>query len=208
MLRHSWATGGASSGRRQQQQQQVAERQQANAPAAAADTTTIAAATSSSSSSSSSVSYLQEELLQVTGSLSSNSNSSSDSVDDDSSSSSDKAQEPAFAGIAAAAGSDWAATAAKAAQLRSVIEWGLEAYGVNAAGSEPSNEVSVVIWPGEGVLLGRWDAGCWVCMTDLRNACMNQCCVSLVVVRMSGCRHECGAVRLNAVLTCACAPVC
>jgi hypothetical protein len=52
-----------------------------------------------------------------------------------------------FAGTAAA-GSDWAATAAKAAQLRSVIEWGLEAYGVNAAGSEPSNEVSVVVWPG------------------------------------------------------------
>jgi hypothetical protein len=35
-----------------------------------------------------------------------------------------------------------------------VIEWGLEAYGVNAAGSEPSNEVSVVIWPGERPCVG------------------------------------------------------
>lgn len=91
----------------------------------------------------------------MTGSLSS---SSSGTIDDDSSSSSsgDKA-EPAFAGTAAAVGSDWAATAAKAAQLRNVIEWGHEAYGVNAAGSEPSSEVSVVIWPGEGLLGG----GCW-----------------------------------------------
>lgn len=45
-----------------------------------------------------------------------------------------------------AAGPDWAATAAKAAQLRSVIEWGLEAYGVED--SQQGGEVSVVIWPG------------------------------------------------------------
>jgi hypothetical protein len=49
-----------------------------------------------------------------------------------------------------AAGSDWAATAAKAAQLRSVIEWGVEAYGVEE-GSQQDGDVSVVIWPGEHV---------------------------------------------------------
>jgi hypothetical protein len=47
-----------------------------------------------------------------------------------------------------AAGSDWAATAAKAAQLRSVIEWGVEAYGVEEGGQQ-DGDVSVVIWPGE-----------------------------------------------------------
>ncbi|KAF6260029.1 hypothetical protein COO60DRAFT_940116 [Scenedesmus sp. NREL 46B-D3] len=46
-----------------------------------------------------------------------------------------------------AAGSNWAATAAKAAQLRSVIEWGVEAYGVEE-GSQQDGDVSVVIWPG------------------------------------------------------------
>ncbi|KAF8062916.1 relA [Scenedesmus sp. PABB004] len=55
----------------------------------------------------------------------------------------------AAAGAAAGlgAGSDWAATAAKAAQLRSVIEWGMEAYGVPTA-AEQGGDVSVVIWPG------------------------------------------------------------
>jgi hypothetical protein len=47
-----------------------------------------------------------------------------------------------------AAGSDWAATAAKAAQLRSVIEWGVEAYGVEE-GNQQDGDVSVVIWPGK-----------------------------------------------------------
>lgn len=46
---------------------------------------------------------------------------------------------------AATAGSDWAATAAKAAQLRSVVEWGLEAYGLE---EQQGSEVSVLVWPG------------------------------------------------------------
>jgi hypothetical protein len=53
-----------------------------------------------------------------------------------------------------AAGSDWAATAAKAAQLRSVIEWGVEAYGVEE-GSQQDGDVSVVIWPGKHHLQNR-----------------------------------------------------
>ena len=136
-LRHSWATGGAGSSWRQQQQSTAAAAATAEPPAAPPPGI-------------SSIEEQQEVPAAVAnGSLDSmsmdgdgRSSSSSSSGDG----SSDGGQ-PVFAGTAAT-GSDWAATAAKAAQLRSVIEWGLEAYGVNAAGSEPSSEVSVVIWPG------------------------------------------------------------
>jgi len=141
MLRHSWATGGTGSTWRQQQQQQ---QQMAAAAAAVASGDAQPGTTGSSSDTSTGKSYnpqQQDSQQQHVGQEQLTTTTTSSS-----SSSSDKAP-PVYAGTAAA-GSDWAATAAKAAQLRSVIEWGLEAYGVNAAGSEPSNEVSVVIWPG------------------------------------------------------------
>lgn len=63
---------------------------------------------------------------------------------------SEAASDQPTAATAAASGSDWAATAAKAAQLRSVIEWGLEAYGME---EQQGSEVSVLIWPGEDWLV-------------------------------------------------------
>lgn len=136
MLRHSWATGGTGSSWRQQKQQQQQKQQ---------DMATADVFADSKAQSSIEEPGATDPALLASSSSSSTGDDSNTSTS--SSSSSGSSEQPAYAGVAAA-GSDWAATAAKAAQLRSVIEWGLEAYGVNAAGSEPSSEVSVVIWPG------------------------------------------------------------
>jgi hypothetical protein len=180
MLRHSWATGGAGSSWRQQQQSTAAAAATAEPPAAPPPSI-------------SSIEEQQEGPAAVAiGSLDSMSmdgdgRSSSSSSGDGSS----DGGQPVFAGTAATA-SDWAATAAKAAQLRSVIEWGLEAYGVNAAGSEPSSEVSVVIWPGRLAVKERRGVGeerggmwrhavcklqhntCCVCVSHTAVTCVNQ----------------------------------
>jgi hypothetical protein len=116
------------------------------------------------------------------------------------SSSSSSAQQPAaprpssaeegLSPVAEQQAADWAATAAKAAQLRSVIEWGREAYGVPGAATgvqPPGGDVSVVIWPGALLLtavLGlRWRGA--ACLYTYLPACLSVCLSVLSVYRLA-----------------------
>eukprot|EP00879_Flechtneria_rotunda_P005523 GHRR01005816.1.p1 GENE.GHRR01005816.1~~GHRR01005816.1.p1 ORF type:complete len:1309 (+),score=612.22 GHRR01005816.1:725-4651(+) len=128
LLRRSWATGGS------------AGQQHSIVPLLNSNNSSRSHATASSSSSSSSSSLQLRTSKEATD--------SSPSQKRDSETRSKKQATGSNSDAAGTvAGSDWAVTAAKAAQLRSIIEWGLEAYGVSK-GQQQSSEVSVVIWPG------------------------------------------------------------
>lgn len=131
MLLHSWATGGS------QNSQSVAKVVSNISSSSGRDTAAGSGSASgkATSSSGNSVGNTQQQPpQQQAGSVGAPTGTAA-------------AADPAavITGVQAA-GPDWAATAAKAAQLRSVIEWGLEAYGVED--SQQGGEVSVVIWPG------------------------------------------------------------